>query len=332
MPEEFPTSGQGKLNLIFTSKEDTSLKSLHDLFIKHKFYAVGTAPATIENYKINFKLLFQFKPDITVKDLTEETMVDFLEFLNTRERKIGNKKIVRRYKNSSIATVRGKLSAFFTWLIERDYLKANPFEKIAYPDVSYTDSRAFSHKEFEKICHAVNTKIQWSSLIIKKRNIAIVMLLALTGVRKEELLGLELNSVDLDRKLITVRAETSKSKRTRIIPLNPQLTPYLEDYLNYRKDYASKHFWVSGMQDKKFTKHGAKHLVRVLIEATNINCHLHRFRHTFATNYYKQTNDLVGLQKILGHRSLKMTLSYLRSLPDEHIVEQIEKMTINEFV
>lgn len=59
---------------------------------------------------------------------------------------------------------------------------------------------------------------------------------------------------------------------------------------------------------------------------------IHRFRHTFATNYYTQTHDLVGLQKLMGHRSFKMTLSYLRSMPEEHLVQQIKKFTIDEFV
>ncbi|MBK9331676.1 MAG: tyrosine-type recombinase/integrase [Ignavibacteria bacterium] len=72
--------------------------------------------------------------------------------------------------------------------------------------------------------------------------------------------------------------------------------------------------------------------MRPLSKTININCHLHRFRHTFATNYYKQTHDIVGLQKVMGHTSIKMTLQYLRSLPDEHVVEQMRKITIDEFV
>lgn len=312
--------------------QSLDLKELHEKFIKYKQHAVGTAKATIKNYRYNFQLLLQYKPDIKIHELSEETMVNFMEFLNTRNRKVGNKSVTRVYKNSSAATVRGKLSTFFEWLIERGYLQENPFHKIKYPDVSYTDARAFSPKEFEAICFAVNTKIQWVNLLIKKRNIAIIMFLTLTGVRKEELLGLQIPDVDIERSLIKVRAETSKSKRSRIIPMNSQLAPYLEDYLYFRKKFTTTFFWVSGRRNVRFTEHGIKHFTNLLRKITKVNCHLHRFRHTFAINYYKQTHDLYGLQKLMGHRSFKMTLSYLRSMPDEHLVEQIKKMTISEFI
>ena len=311
---------------------DANLIKLHEQFIKHKLHAEGASIVTIKDYQYTFQLLLKYKPNIKVHELSEETLVNFMEFLNTRLRRVGNKNIVRVYKNSSKASVRGKLNTFFDWLLERGYIQENPFHKIKYPDVSYTDSRAFTPREFETICYAVNTKIQWSSLLIKKRNIAIIMLLTLTGVRKEELVGLQLPDVDLERAIIKVRAETSKSKRSRLIPLSPQLTPYLEDYLYFRREYFSESFWVSGTHDNDFTEHGLKHLIVLLKKVTKVNCHLHRFRHTFATNYYMQTHDLVGLQKLMGHRSFKMTLSYLRSMPDEHIVEQMKKMTINEFV
>lgn len=309
-----------------------SLKDLHESFVKYKQHAVGCSEATIRNYKHNFKLLLQYKPNLKVHELTEKTIVNFMEFLNTRLRRVGRQNIARPYKNSSIATVRGKLSAFFDWMVERKYLEENPFHKIKYPDVSYTDARAFSPKEFETICLAIHTKIHWNNLLIRKRNIAIVMFLVLTGVRKEELLGLRLPDVDIEREFVKVRAETSKSKRSRIIPMNPELTPYLEDYMYFRRNHRTIFFWVSGHRDRGFTEHGIKHLTNLLYKTTKVNCHLHRFRHTFATNYYKQTHDLYGLQKLMGHRSFKMTLNYLRSMPDDHLVEQMKKLSISEFM
>lgn len=309
-----------------------TLSAYFEMFVKYRLYGLCNSQQTIKSYKKNFELLLQFNPNLTLSSLNEKTIINFLEFLNTRKRKVGKQQIIRTYKNSSIAVVRSRLNAFFNWLVERQYLECNPFNKIPYPKVTYTDRRAFSPREFEAICHAVNTKISWANLLIKKRNIAIVMFLALTGVRKEELLGLKVSDIDIERKLITIRAETSKSKRTRLIPMNSTLISYLEDYLNYRSTYSSPNFWVSGTTNHSFTEHGTKHLINLLNKTTRINCHLHRFRHTFAINYYRQSHDIVGLKKLMGHQSLKMTLSYLRSLPDEHIVEQIQKMTVDEFV
>ncbi len=314
------------------AKKDIDLKYLHELFIKYKLYGARHSQATIKSHRQCFGLFLKFNCEMKLEDLTEKTIINFFEFIDTRERKVGRQQIFRTYKNSSVTVLRNILNIFFNWLIERQYIEVNPFDKIPYPKVSYTDKRAFTVKEFETICYAVNTKIHWTNLLIKKRNVAIIMLLSLTGVRREELLGLQLSDIDMYSKLILVRAETSKSKQTRIIPMNLQLVPYLEDYLLYREKFSTLFLWVSGIQDRGFTEHGAKHFIRFLSNVTKINCHLHRFRHTFATNYYKQTHDIVGLQKLLGHRGLKMTLRYLRSLPDEHIVEQMHKLTIGEFV
>ncbi len=318
--------------LPFNSNTDLPLRILHEMFLKFKYYGERNSEVTIKGHRDTFKLFMKFSPNITLSDLTETTVVNFLEFINTRERKIGKDYVVKEYKNSSIVIMRNRLNVFFDWLVKRAYIKINPFEKIAYPKVTYTDRRAYSQKEFEAICYAVNTTIQWANLLVKKRNIALVMFLTFTGVRKEELLELQLSDVDLFRRFVIVRAETSKSKRGRIIPMNSSLLPYLEDYLEQRKSFLTLFFWVSGRSDQPFTENGASKFMKQISKATKFNCHLHRFRHTFATNYYKQTHDIVGLQKLMGHTSFRMTLSYLRSLPDEHVVEQIRKITIDEFL
>jgi len=306
---------------------------MHEQFVKMQLHAGGKSRVTIKNYRDNFALLLEFKPDIILSDLTEKTIVDFFEWLNSRTRTVGKSQVVRNYKNSSVATVRSKLNTFFVWLGKHGKLDKNPFKEIPHPIVEYTDNRAFTAEEFDRICSAVNTKIAWTNLLIKKRNIAMVMFLALTGVRKNEMINLTLADVDLKNKLITVRGETSKSKRTRTITLSSELIPYLKDYLKYRvDDYATTALWVSGNSDRPLSIEGMKHFTGHLTKATGINCYLHRFRHTFAVNYYLKTRDLLGLKQLLGHKSFKMTMGYLRSLSNDPTVQAIQEMTTREFM
>ncbi|MFA5124452.1 MAG: tyrosine-type recombinase/integrase [Patescibacteria group bacterium] len=312
-------------------KNKASLVELFETFVKQRRSSEGKATATIRNYHDSFELLLKFKPDVRLSDLNSDLMVDFFDFAQTRERMVGNKLVVRPLKNSSIATIRGKLSSFFMWLVENKYLAKNPFKGIAWPDVSYTDKRAFTKEEFDKIYVAISRDIVWENKLLKKRNLAMIMFFNLTGVRKGEFLGLNLSDVNLREKVVTVRGETSKSKRTRNIPLKLELLPFLEEYLDCRRDYSTEAFWVSSTKDCRYTAHGLKHTINHLNEVTGINCHVHRFRHTFAVNYYMQTNDLVGLYGLLGHRSFKMTLSYLRSLSDDHIIKQMDALKLAKF-
>jgi len=309
----------------------SELNKLFESFIKQSRSIEGHSPVTIKNYSHNFELLKKFKPDVQLNDLDAEFIGDFFDFLRTRERKVGNRFVVRDLKNSSVATVRGKLSAFFEWLVKNRYLESNPFEGIKYPDVSYTDKRAFTKDEFDRIYLAVSRDIPWENQLLRKRNLAFIMVLSLAGIRKGEILGLRLSDIDFKNLILTIRAETSKSKRTRFIPMAPELVLYLKDYLALVGEYTAESLWVSSNNDHSFTEHGLKHFVNRLTAVTGINCHIHRFRHTFAVNYYLQTHDIVGLQKLMGHRDFNMTLKYLRSLSDDDIAVQMNKLKLARF-
>lgn len=312
-----------------------SLDALFQQFCEQRKCVEGKSLKTIQNYTENFELLRKFKPDIKLKDLTKETMVDFFLYLDTRPRKVGTKMVVRTLKNSSKATIRGKLSSFFDWLIANGYMneKKHPFEKIAHPIVDYSDRRAFEKEEFDRIYLTVCRDIQWENELQKKRNMAWIMFLVLTGVRKGEMLGLRLDDINLKTKMLTVRAEISKSKFTRYIPLDDSLLVYLKEYLAARKNYTTPYLWVSSCQgDRNLTEHGAKHFIDRLSKVTGLNCHLHRFRHTFAVNFYIATKDLLRLRNLLGHRDVKTTISrYLRWLPDNDLRAELEALRVALF-
>lgn len=305
--------------------------SLFEDFIKQSKNVEGKSRATIKNYCDNFGLLTSFKPDLELKDLTPKTITDFFTHLNTRERKVGKAMVIRDIKNSSIATIRSKLSAFFRWLVKNGHLKKNPFGDIPFPDVDYSDKRAFTKEQLDKIYVAVSRDIPWDNNFLRVRNLTMVMFLTLTGVRRGEFLGLKMSDIDMKNKMLTVRGETSKSKRTRRLQIHPQLIPYLENYFAVRAESDTPFLWVSNNSDRSLSSDGMKHFIDKLTQTTDINCHLHRFRHTFAVNLYLASHDVIAVMHALGHKSLKQTMVYLRSLPDDGMIESINKMVIANF-
>lgn len=75
-------------------------------------------------------------------------------------------------------------------------------------------------------------------------------------------------------------------------------------------------------------------MVRHLGDYADVHpCHLHRFRHTFATEFYLRNRDILALKGVLGHTTVEMTMRYLASLgidyhetgrfssPDEWLME-----------
>ena len=311
-----------------------NLKQLHAEFIEEQRYSAKLSPETLRGYQSAFDLLQKIIPTIDPETISEKTMTEFFKQLETRERMVGRGKIKKGVRKSTIATYRSKLNTFFEWLKRRGIIKKNPFNNMEYPDVRYEDIKFLKKEEVEKIITAITMNIKWANHLVQKRNMAIFCILLCCGLRKGELLGLKTYDIDLERKIITVRAETSKSKIERTIPLNSLAIRNLEDYVNERKkrNYSTSHFLVSNNRDDGFTSHGFKHLINLLNEKSGVNFHAHQLRHTFAINMLNQGCDIAKLKQLMGHRDIRMTAVYLRCLPTSAMRQDVELLTLDNLI
>ena len=308
------------------------IKKLMADFLKQQEYSARRSKETIRGYKAAFDLLLKFRPQLEVDDLTTETLTDFFEFLQTRKRLVGSNQEVIGVKTSTTGTYRSKFNAFFNWLIETERLKNNPFKGIDYPIINYDDRKYLSKQDVERIFTSLN--MHASNPLIRKRNIALFSVLLYCGLRKNELISLKILDINFDSKELKVRAETSKSKRNRIIPLHREALYAIKDYIEARnsKKYKTEYLFVSNTGDRPLTTHGLKHLVETIKEKSGVNFHLHRFRHTFAVNLLSSGCDGLKLRQLLGHKSLRMTLAYTRALPSTAMADDINKISINKLL
>jgi integrase len=164
-----------------------------------------------------------------------------------------------------------------------------------------------------------------------KRDMAIIGIMTFCGLRRNELISLEVRDLDLIEGFLTVRGETSKSKKTRRVPINIHLRMHLIEYLNERKkrNYTCASLLVSDCRDRAFTRYGLKHWVERLSRKSGVKFHAHRFRHTFATNLAMQDVGIVKIQKLMGHTDIKMTTTYLRSVSTEEMRDDVNKLSFD---
>ena len=165
-----------------------------------------------------------------------------------------------------------------------------------------------------------------------KRNLIIINIFLLSGLRRQELLLLQITDIDFEKNLITIRAETSKVERMRQIPIHSQLIRYLKDYMNERKEYTTPFLIVSSTRDAGLSNYGLNHLIARVCYLSGVKFHVHQFRHTFAVNFLKSSNSIAKLQQLLGHTDASMTLQYLRCLEPQEMKQDIEAMAIDEFI
>lgn len=247
--------------------------------------------------------------------------------MQTRKRIVGRGEVRVGVRDSTIATYHRRLNTFFIWLHANNHIDNNPLENIKRPTENYDDKRALEKSDIEKIYAGIilNTK----NPLIMKRDTLIVSILFFTGLRKSELTFLQVRDINLQRKTLTVRGETSKSKRRREIPINPSLMNHLKEYLQERRNYKTERLLVSSNKDAGLTLHGMKHWVKRIIKISGVKFHMHQFRHTFACNLAQNHIGLPNLQMLMGHTDLRMTQRYLRSLGVEHLIDDILKISLD---
>jgi integrase len=246
--------------------------------------------------------------------------------MQTRERKQGNK-VLQGVKNSTLLTYANRIKSFCKWLTDRQYISHNPFDGFVLPKPSYADKRALSGDQIKRMMGALAQSAYDSFLF--KRDIAMISTLTFCGLRKNELLSLELRDLDLFENVLIVRPETSKSKIYRRIPIGLQLKKHLQEYLSVRKakGYKTPLLFSSHSADIGLTSHGLKHWVARITKLSGVRFHVHRFRHTFATNLAMQDVGIIKIQKLMGHADIKMTQTYLRSVSTEDMREDVNKLS-----
>jgi integrase/recombinase XerD len=308
-------------------------KSIQQLFGEYIYQAEFVQllrPKTLQDYKENFDLLIRLQPDISVENLTPHIMAQFFKQLQERSRIVGKAKYVTGVKKSTIITYWNKYNRFFTWLVQNRYIERNPLYGLKRPHLVFDSKKFLDKEEIEKILTAI--LLTSNSSFLLKRNLVIFYLFLFCGLRCEELLLLQVRDIDLTKKMLTVRATTSKVERSRLIPLQSQLIVHLKDYLQERKNYKTAYLIVSRNRDSGFTYAGLKHLVDTLHMSSGVNFHVHQLRHTFAVNFLNYSNNIAKLQQLLGHTNPSMTLQYTRCLPPSAMRSDLENMRIDKFL
>jgi integrase len=307
---------------------EKTLKEYFGEYTNEITYSERLRPETIRGYGNVFHLFLKIMPEVsTTESLTSEMLNEFFKRINTRIRIIGKDTYKVGVKNSTIKTQYSKLNAFFSWL-NKKYQIENPLKSIKPPKVIYEDCPRLKDDEVEKIYASI--VLHSSNLLLLRRDTFMVSLLFYCGIRKGEFISLKIRDIDIEKREITIRGETSKSKKTRVLKMHPTLILHLKDYLHERntRGLRTEDLIVSNKGDKGLSRHGLKHWTENLEEKSGVNFHLHQLRHTFACKLAEANVNLFKIQKMLGHTDIRMTMRYASSMKTEDMYDAICKITI----
>ena len=234
------------------------------------------------------------------------------------------------------------LSGFFRFLMKDGRLKSNPAKMVSRPrmekrlPVFYREesmNEYFSRTECdasEENLELIKGNDRLSCQIYSRRlGRMIVSLLYSTGIRRSELIGLTIGSVDFSRRTMRVKG---KGDKIREIPLVPSLCEEISLYLQSvesmegRKRSASEPLLVTAKGAKLYPMFVDRTVKDELGQVGSITGRKspHVLRHSLATELLNEGADLNSIKELLGHSSLAATQVYTHNS-----VEKLKKVYLN---
>jgi integrase/recombinase XerC len=216
--------------------------------------------------------------------------------------------LYKRNKKSSIARKVASIRSFFRFLVREQVIPSNPAQRLNTPKQEKNIPVALSVDDAFRLVESPES-VSPSNM----RDRAILETLYSSGIRVGELVGLDVDGVDLDLAVVRVMG---KGKKERIVPLGSKAVAALRSYLEHRGSFQKE----TGIEKALFLNvHGRRLTARSvgrIVEKYAKRCGLskgispHSLRHTFATHLLNGGADLRGIQELLGHVSLSTTQKY----------------------
>lgn len=176
---------------------------------------------------------------------------------------------------------------------------------------------------------------------IQIRNLPLYPLLVTaiyTGMRRGELAGLKWDCIDFTRKQIIVKRvrdrnglrDTTKTGKSRLVPINPTLYPILIELWNKRLN-DNQFVFTKGNGDDLDAHHLGREFDNYQKKVKGLKrIRFHDLRHTFASQFVMKGGNIYTLREILGHTDVKMTQRYAHLSP-EHLKGATDFMTFDSF-
>jgi len=208
---------------------------------------------------------------------------------------------------SSIKRKLSTLKTYFKFLRKNGVIEQNPMMKVIAPKAGKTLPKVIEKKNLTRLFEQIEFGDDYNGV----RNRLILELLYGTGMRRAELINLQLDNLDLHHQRIKVFGKGSKE---RLIPIAPYLMNLMQDYLRVRGEHfpeSPPYIFLTEKGKKTYPKiiYNIVHRHLSLISTAEKRSP-HTLRHSFATHLVDNGADLNAVKELLGHASLASTQVY----------------------
>lgn len=257
-----------------------------DLFLASK-RVEGCSEKTLTYYKATIEASI----NEIGKQIRHITTEDLRSYLTEYQRK-------RHSSRVTIDNIRRILSSFFSWLEDEDYILKSPVRRIHRVKTSIVIKETYTDEALETM----------RDNCTELRDLAMIDLLASTGMRVGEMVLLNQDDIDFNERECIV---FSKGDKERLVYFDARTKIHLQNYLASRTDTEQALFVSLKAPYKRLQIGGVESRLREMGKRLDIpKVHPHKFRRTLATVAIDKGMPIEQLQQLLGHQRIDTTLKY----------------------
>lgn len=204
----------------------------------------------------------------------------------------------RKSSRVTIDNIRRILSSFFAWLEEEDYIVKSPVRRIHKVKTTKVVKDTYTDEALELMRDSCENL----------RDLAIIDMLASSGIRVGELVTLNCEDINFDERECVV---LGKGDKERIVYFDARTKIHLQNYLQSRNDQSSALFVSLKSPHKRLGIGGVESMLcRLGRQIGDLHVHPHKFRRTLATSAIDKGMPIEQVQQLLGHQKIDTTLHY----------------------
>ncbi len=268
------------------SEKEISEQNYMELFLAAKRIE-GCSEKSLKYYKTTIEMMIATVGK-SVKHIETD---DIRRYLTKYQEKKKSSKV-------TIDNIRRILSSFFSWLEDEDYILKSPVRRIHKVKIGTNIKETYSDEALERM----------RDNCTEPRDLAMIDMLASTGMRVGEMVLLNINDIDFNERECIV---FGKGNKERVVYFDARTKIHLQNYLNSRTDDNPALFVSLKAPHERLKIGGIETRLREFGKQLGLHkVHPHKFRRTLATMAIDKGMPIEQLQQLLGHRKIDTTLQY----------------------
>lgn len=225
------------------------------------------------------------------RDANQVTTEDLRKYLTEYQ-------VQRKSSKVTIDNIRRILSSFFSWLEDEDFILKSPVRRIHKVKTAKVVKDTYTDEALELMRDSCKNA----------RDLAIIDLLASSGMRVGEMVTLNRDDIDFNERECVV---IGKGNKERLVYFDARTKIHLQNYLNRRTDSNPALFVALKSPHERLKIGGVETLLRELGRRLNLpKVHPHKFRRTLATSAIDKGMPIEQVQQLLGHQKIDTTMHY----------------------